>query len=120
MVFLNFTNHPAEQWSSEQRAAAQQYGPIEDLPFPAVPPEYMRQDVESLAEQYVKKILKKDPAAVLCQGEMTLTFAVVMRLKAEGVPVLAACSERRTSERLNDNGETIRESHFAFLGFREY
>lgn len=37
-MFINFTNHPSAQWSAEQKAAAQAYGEVIDLAFPAIDP----------------------------------------------------------------------------------
>ena len=41
-MFINFTNHPSAQWSAEQKAAAQAYGEVIDLAFPAIDPAAMR------------------------------------------------------------------------------
>ena len=35
-IFVNHTNHPSARWSAEQISAAQVYGEILDMPFPAV------------------------------------------------------------------------------------
>ena len=37
-MFINFSNHPPAQWSAEQTAAAQRYGKVVDLAFPAIDP----------------------------------------------------------------------------------
>ena len=37
-MLINFTNHPSAQWSAEQTAAAQVYGKVIDLAFPAINP----------------------------------------------------------------------------------
>ena len=37
-MLINFTNHPSAQWSAEQQAAAQVYGKVIDLAFPAIDP----------------------------------------------------------------------------------
>lgn len=49
-MFLNFTNHPADTWSADQRRAAQQYGPIADMPFPDVPPALSAAETAALAD----------------------------------------------------------------------
>lgn len=114
-VFVNFTNHPSETWEEKQIEAAQQYGKIVDLPFPNVYPDAKERDIGILGEEYCQKILQWEPAAVLCQGEFSLTFFVVSRLKASGIKVLTACSERKTVQ----NGN-VKSSVFVFTGFREY
>ena len=119
-MFINFTNHPSAKWSSEQREAAETYGEIRDMPFPDVEPDGDEEYVSRLAEQYVTEILASRPAAVLCQGEMTLSFAVADALRREGITVLAACSERATAEKAGANGETIKTIEFRFVRFRKY
>ena len=74
-MFLNFTNHPADTWSADQRRAAQQYGPIADMPFPDVPPALSAAETAAVADVWAARILDLHPACVLCQGEMTLTSA---------------------------------------------
>lgn len=37
-MLINFTNHPSALWSAEQKAAAQVYGKVIDLAFPAIDP----------------------------------------------------------------------------------
>lgn len=115
-VFVNFSNHPSARWGEEQKAAAACYGQqLVDLPFPAVEAKVDEAAVSALAEQYVEQIMSYCPAAVLCQGEFCLTFLVVSALKAQGVTVLAACSERIVTEH-----EDKKEVVFRFEGFREY
>ena len=58
--------------------------------------------------------------AVMLQGEMTFTFRLVTRLKAEGILCLAACSERKVEECISDSGEVRKVVVFEFAGFREY
>lgn len=114
-VFVNFTNHPSETWEEKQIEAAHQYGKIVDLPFPNVYPNAGERDIEALGEAYCQKILEWKPEAVLCQGEFSLTFFVVSRLRARGIKVLTACSERKTVQ----HGK-VKSSVFVFSGFREY
>ena len=35
-IFINFSNHPSDRWSNEQKKAALNYGEIIDIPFPSV------------------------------------------------------------------------------------
>lgn len=118
--FLNHTNHPSDRWGKEQMRAASSYGVVEDLPFPAVLPGWTTEQVDALAAAYAARILDREPAAVLCQGESCYVFSLVTRLKAAGLPVLAACSERRVREREDEAGNIIRESQFCFVQFRGY
>lgn len=60
------------------------------------------------------------PDAVLCQGEMGMTCALVSLLWEKGVPVLHACSERIAQEQIAPDGRTIKVSEFVFRGFCAY
>ena len=56
-MFINFTNHPSAQWSAEQKAAAQAYGEVIDLAFPAIDPAADEAALDSLASAYAARIL---------------------------------------------------------------
>ena len=119
-MLLNVSNHPSSLWSSEQLAAAKEYGDIRDYPFPNVPPYWDEQHVEKLAEWMLSDILMLNPEAVLCQGEMTLTYLLVKRLTAAGIRVLCACTERSTQENPLSDGTMQKTTRFSFVRFREY
>ncbi len=119
-MFINCTNHRVENWGEGQRQAAGQWGEIIDYPFPMVSPLLKEEEIEALAEHIVQDILLKQPDIVMCQGEFTLTYAIVNRLKLLGVKVVAACSERKTEELLLPDGGSKRESYYEFVRFREY
>lgn len=121
-MFLNFTNHQNSNWSEQQKNAAEkEYGRIEDLPFPNIAPDWTREQVEDLAEKYVKDIVGRNPKAVLCQGEFTFAYQVIRRLKEKGVLVVAATSERCVVEEYNpEKDATIKKTCFKFVKFREY
>ena len=114
-VFVNFTNHSSDTWEENQLEAARRYGPITDLPFPGVFPDAYEKDIEALGKKCCKQILELEPAAVLCQGEFSLTYFVAARLREKGVKVLTACSERRVVQKGN-----VKSSVFEFVRFREY
>lgn len=119
-IFINHTNHPSTRWSSEQISAARAYGEILDVPFPAVSPSANPEDVSELVQNNLKKFLELEPVAVLCQGEYSYTFAMVESLKNFGVKVLAATTERITTEEILADGSTRHVSTFRFVQFREY
>lgn len=114
-TFVNFTNHPSENWNADQKHAALKYGSIVDIMFPQVDPKATEADIKALAEKYVSEILKLRPEAVLCQGEFNLCYVVINMLKAEGVTVVAACSNRVVKD--TPEGKI---SKFVFVQFREY
>ena len=119
-MFINFSNHPSAQWSAEQKAAAQVYGEVTDLVFPAIDPSVNEAALDSLATVYVRHIRSLGPDAVLCQGESTFVYRVVQRLEASGIPVFAACSRRKSQETTYSDGSTLKRSIFMFAGFRRY
>lgn len=120
MNFINLSNHPSAGWEEKQKEAAQHWGAIIDYPFPAVDAQSSTQDVKELAKTIVIDVLKKNPAAVMCQGEMTLTYEIVKLLEEQGVTVLAACSERKISETTLPDGTYQKKAIFQFVRFREY
>lgn len=119
-MFINFTNHPSAQWSAEQKAAAQAYGEVIDLAFPAIDPAADEATLDSLASAYAARILHMNPDAVLCQGELTFVYRVVLRLERAGIPVFSACSFRKSQETISPDGSTLKQSVFVFTRFRRY
>ena len=119
-IFVNHTNHPSIDWSEPQLAAARSYGDIVDLPFPNVSPDYSTAEVTSLAQKFFVDICDLKPAAVLCQGDFSYTFAMVNLLKAAGIVTLAATSQRIVTEAKTPGGSTQKVSLFEFVRFREY
>jgi len=120
-MFINFTNHPSKDWTNEQIAAAGEYGAILDIPFPEVDPNGDEDYIENLALNFTKQIIVYKPLAVLCQGEMTLAFAITAILISKfGVTVIAACSKRHSTEIVNANGTIAKRVEFKFTGFRKY
>ncbi len=121
-VFVNFSNHPSAKWEPEQVEAAQTYGHIVDVAFPIVQPNADENQIEQMADEAVDRILSagESVAAVMVQGEYTLTFAVVNRLISKGIKTFSACTERNVIESVDAEGNRIRESRFRFIGFREY
>jgi CRISPR-associated protein Csx16 len=115
-LFLNLTNHPAATWDAAQReaAAALAGGPVVDVPFPAVEPHWTAAEVERLADGVVEGLPEASHALVM--GEMTLTWALVQRLKRRGVACVATTSRRDVS--LQADGGRL--SRFVFEAFRAY
>lgn len=117
--FVNFSNHPTAKWGKKQLVAALQYGEVADLPFPVVAPDAENQELQTLAQDCVQKILSMGDAnsiTVHIMGEMTFTFMVVTRLKELGIRCVASTTERKTT--YNDDGTKL--SEFSFVKFREY
>lgn len=113
--FVNFSNHRSENWGEKQRKMAETYGEIVDVPFPSVDPTCSEEDIEQLGNRYLEVIKEQRPTAVLCQGEFSLAYYVVSRLRKEGIVALAACSKRNVLEKGNE-----KISRFEFERFRMY
>mgnify|MGYP006924884498 FL=1 len=120
MNFINLSNHPSSGWGEEQKQAAKQWGTIIDYPFPEVDAQSSTQNIKELAGTIVISVLKKNPSAIMCQGEMTLTYQLVKLFKEKGLTVLAACSERKISETILPDGTYQKKAVFQFVKFREY
>lgn len=118
-MFLNLSNHPSANWSAEQTEVAKQlYGEIVDLPFPIVDPMGDEAYIAALADEYCGKVLeyaKGQPITVHLMGEMTLTFAILQRLKAQGIICVASTTQRETVEK-----DGVKTSIFKFVKFRKY
>ena len=119
-LFINHTNHSSFNWSPEQRTAAEKYGEIIDFPFPNIDAHLDENRISELVEENAKKIIAMDPAAVLCHGEYSYTYAMINYLKKNNVIVLAATSERIVEEIVTDDGATQKISLFKFVKFRQY
>lgn len=118
--FINFSNHPSMYWNNKQRESAVKYGDIIDVPFPQVDPRTTKEEIGQLAQRCVENIMKYEPSAVMCQGEFSLSYAVISRLQKNGVCCLAASTERISVEELQKDGSTQKISRFEFVQFREY
>lgn len=121
-IFVNFSNHPSENWSNEQISAAKRIvsgDSIVDIAFPQVSGEADESEISRTADKYAKEIISLNPSAVMCQGEFGICLEVVTTLKNNGIKVLYSCSERKTVETVIDN-ITEKTSVFKFVRFREY
>lgn len=121
-IFVNFSNHPSENWSNEQISAAKRIvsgGSIVDIAFPQVSGDADESEISRTADKYAKEIISLNPSAVMCQGEFGICMEVVTTLKNNGIKVLYSCSERKTVETVIDN-RTEKTSVFKFVRFREY
>lgn len=128
-MFINYSNHPSATWTEEQLTAARKYGEIFDVAFPAVSVNDTEKEIEKVAEEQLKVLVKTveengcrmNQTVIMCQGEFSLTYAVITRLKKNypDCKVVCAISEREVVEEQRDdcNIKTVR---FHFCGFREY
>ena len=119
-LFLNFTNHPYENWSDEQKKAAQKIGEVKDLPFPAISPYLSAEQIVELANSNIEKIVEMSPCCVLCQGESVFSALMAFILTSKNIKTVSAVSVRSALEYQDENGRTVKKSIFEFCGFREY
>lgn len=119
-MFINLSNHTSTRWSETQKEAVRQYGEIVDMPFPAVSPYISSEELDKLVEEYFNKIQQYSDVVVMVQGEFIFTYRMIVLLKKRGIRVVAAQSERRTIEFVDENKNTRRESEFEFIKFMEY
>lgn len=115
-MLLNLSNHPSANWPPGQwNTAIEQFGSVQDLPFPQINPNANADEIEQLAEEYETKVRLLNPSAIHIMGEMTFTYKLVNRLKAIGISCIASTTERTTEE---ENG--TKTSVFKFVRFRSY
>lgn len=116
-MLLNLSNHPFSQWSDTQQSAAiAQFGTVEDMQFPEIPPEANEDEVCLLAERYYGKIRLADPMAVHIMGEMTFCFMLIPLLQSAGIPCYASTTHRD----LIMAQDGMKTARFVFVQFREY
>ncbi|MFU8861976.1 MAG: CRISPR-associated protein [Cyclonatronaceae bacterium] len=116
-MLLNISNHPYSEWSSDQKkAAASEFGSVQDLPHPVIAPEADAITVLSKANELFKEIDVVGPDAVHIMGEHTFCHVLINLLQQAGYRCLASTT-RRSVEKL-DNSEIRRV--FEFVRFRDY
>lgn len=122
-MFINISNHNSAKWSSAQLEAAKALtidGVIMDLQFPNVPPTATDSDIVSIADGLYSEAMKHQPEVVMVAGEFSLTYIMATLFLRAGIKVVAACSDRRVEEVVNDNGTTTKNVVFEFVQFREF
>ena len=118
-LLINLSNHPSAGWGARQREAAEMYGEIEDMDFPAIPPVAGEREIADLAEEYVARIAERAETRdvmVHIMGEMTFCYAVITRLQPLGIPCIASTTRRQVTE----TADGVKEVRFDFETFRKY
>ncbi len=120
-MLINLSNHPSSNWSEAQKKAGLHwYGPIEDMPFPNIPPELSTEEVKKIAEQYFVEISKRTAtsffATVHLMGEMTFVVALIPMLQKENINVVCSTTKRTVIEEKNG----LKTAQFEFVQFRTY
>lgn len=118
-MLINLSNHPLSEWGEAQRIAAEEYGPVVDIPFPAVDACGDEQYIAGLADkcvQDIKVVANGSSITIHIMGEHTLTYAILYRLRRCGIPCIASTSRRLVS--ITESGEKL--VTFQFEKFRYY
>ena len=122
-MFINISNHPSVKWGKMQLEAAMELtsdNQIKDIPFPAVPATATTTDIIKIADGLHHTVMANKPEAIMVAGEFTLAYTMIEICLRAGLKVVAACSERRTNEVLNEDGSTTKTAIFEFVQFREF
>ena len=147
-MLINVTGRAHNQWGKKQLQAAEGYGEILDFPMPAVAASASEEDVDHIAALIVRRILRtlgmeersvseteasRDGGSedgvseeelsghlILCQGDFTLVYRVVVALKERGLRVASPTYERVTKPTLKPDGTTVPGYSFEFVKFRAY
>lgn len=122
-MFINLSNHQSSKWSSSQLEAALALtsdNKIKDVQFPAVPPTATTYDVLTIADGLHHTVMANRPEVIMVAGEFTLAYTLIELCLRAGIKVVAACSDRRTREVVNEDGTTTKTTVFEFIQFREF
>lgn len=93
---------------------------IVDYPFPHIDPYMTGEDIKNQAIIISHEISTMNPDAVLCQGEMRMTFTLVHFFQIKGIPVYVACSNRIAKEEKTADESVEKISVFQFERFGKY
>lgn len=120
-MLINISNHPFSYWEEKQKKAAEKYGKCIDLPFPSIDPLGDEEYINSLAEDYLKQVLRykmdiNEEIVVHLMGEMSFVFSLLEKFKQEGIRCIASTTERAVH--YYDSG--VKETQFSFVRFRDY
>ena len=121
-MLINLSNHPYEKWDEKQKnAALNQFGAVEDMPFPEIDPVADTEVVALVATEYLLRSKtklaesKESNNAIHISGEPCFLFLFVTLAKKQNIPCV--CS---TTQRLVSNNGNIKTSVFQFVQFRKY
>ena len=122
-MFINLSNHPSSKWSASQLESAfalTSDNHVMDIPFPAVPATATTSDILAIADGLHHTVMTNRPEAIMVAGEFTLAYTMIELCLRAGIKVVAACSDRRTKETVNEDGTVTKTVNFEFVQFREF
>lgn len=118
-IFVNFTNHPSDEWDDAQLGATEAYGKIVDVPFPVVGENASEEEILNLCNHHlsmIKALGRPEDLTVHIMGEQSFCYAMISKLQTEGIRCVASCTLRDVH--VNDAGQKV--SAFHFTRFRDY
>ena len=116
-VFLNCSfRYASSGWDQEARRQASCYGRILDLPRPPITG--TREERFEKVGEYLREIDRVRPSAVLLDGEFGTFFLMADALLRKGYRVLVKCSERRSRDKTDQEGNVTKISEYRFVRYR--
>lgn len=122
-MFINLSNHQSDKWGNTQLESALALttdNQIKDIQFPAVPATATTDDIIMIANGLYHTVMENKPEVVMIAGEFSLAYTLIELCLRAGVKVVAACSDRRTKETVNQDGTVTKTVNFEFIQFREF
>jgi hypothetical protein len=122
---LVISNHAPEKWSEKQKEG---WDKIEFIPFPNVPADMSLADIigklttpicQKIGEFYSRCDEENAKGYVSIQGEFSLCKAVFDALHGEDINWLFPTTERKTIEKVKEDGSVEKISVFEFVQWRE-
>jgi len=124
-MLFNISNHKFENWTDPQKEKALKlFGKVVDISFPNVDPEEDEKYVHKLGDEIINRIFELAPdnffdINCFVMGEAGLSYNLVSRLKAIGIPCYYSTTQRKVTEEIVE-GKVIKKSEFEFVRFRQY
>jgi hypothetical protein len=125
-AFINYSNHPYNTWSPEQRAAATaNYSKVIDRAFPHIDPkmpinkmgDLLGREYEALIDLINEHSIEgEDYCAVHIMGEQSFCYNMVELLHEQGIRCYVSTTERISE----DKGDGQKTTTFKFCQFRAY
>ena len=121
-MLINLSNHPYIYWGElQRREALEQWGEVEDIPFPAIDPNLSREELLPIVDDYLGKCMAcairyGDGTAFHIMGESVFCFHLINKLLAAGYRVVASAATRDAEYMADGHKITM----FNFVRFREY
>ena len=121
-MLINLSNHPYIYWGElQRREALERWGAVEDLPFPVIDPNFSRDELLPIVDDYFGKCkeryLKYGKATTFhVMGESVFCFHLINKLLAAEYRVVASAATRDVEYTTDGHKITI----FNFIRFRAY